>query len=168
MRKKCVWIILAAVLGLALIAGILFFPRHKDKIALTEGLRFEMVPLEVRMHYGAPDEQGTNAASSEMTYVYSRTLCGQEATMYITFVRTTFRYELNRVTVQFETPKTQTDGLYEQVLELCREPYRGIDSYQETSEENETKINISDGADLLECKIKEAQTSVQVVITKVW
>jgi RHS repeat-associated protein len=73
-----------------------------------------------------------------------------------------------RVTVQFETPKTQTDGLYEQVLELCREQYRGIDSYQETSEANETKINISDGADLLECKIKEAQTSVQVVITKVW
>lgn len=113
MRKKCVWIILVAVLGFALIAGILFFPRHKDKIALTEGLRFGMVPLEVRMHYGAPDEQGTSAASSEMTYVYSRTLCGQEATMYITFVRTTFRYELNRVTVQFETPKTQADGLYE-------------------------------------------------------
>lgn len=168
MRKKCVWIILVAVLGFALIAGILFFPRHKDKIALTEGLQFGMVPLEVRMHYGAPDEQETNTASSEMTYVYSRTLCGQEATMYITFVRTTFRYELNRVTVQFETSKTQTDGLYEQVLEMCREQYRGIDSYQETSEANEMKINISDGADLLECKIKEAQTSVQVVITKVW
>lgn len=101
MRKKCVWIILVAVLGFALIAGILFFPRHKDKIALTEGLRFGMVPREVRRHYGAPDEQGTSAASSEMTYVYSRTLCGQEATMYITFVRTTFRFELNRVTVQF-------------------------------------------------------------------
>ena len=70
--------------------------------------------------------------------------------------------------VQFETPKTQADGLYEQVLEMCREQYRGIDSYQETSEANEMKINISDGADLLECKIKEAQTSVQVVITKVW
>ena len=78
MRKKCVWIILVAVLGFALIAGILFFPRHKDKIALTEGLRFGMVPLEVRMHYGAPDEQETSAASSEILSIYFTTLylCG--------------------------------------------------------------------------------------------
>ncbi len=165
MKAKRITVILAAVVLLA-VTAFLFLPRHYEMIPLTDGLRFGMTPAEVRTVYGAPEAAEEWNVSPMRFCTYHAVIDGMPAEYHFRFIRVGLHYELDNMTVHFQSE--EVSKIAESVQKQLRNAYETIDGYYEENIETGFFCAINYGAVCVSCEVQTSSSGVTVFLTRVY
>lgn len=170
MSKRKGWVIVGvvAVILLIVIVWIFVFPKHYEAIAVTDNLKFGMMPFEVRMRYGQPEEIQKNTIAPEITYIYYGDIDGHLATFYFTFTQSLWRYELYRSDIHIDAEEEELPKIYNMFVKRCCDEYQSDDSSYKKNDVNEMLIDITNGATILTCRIWTEQAAINITVIKNW
>ncbi len=169
MKKKVVIPVISAVFLLALfILGVLYFPRHYEKIALLKHVNFGMSPLEIRMIYGAPDETEESDLTPTITYTYHIEFEGNPATYKFSFIHVSQRYELYDVSIQINAKDNQVPMIYDKAIDQCRDEYKDNKGYYEVVSTSSCSLRTNYNAIIMSCDIMKKKDSVLVIFNLVY
>lgn len=165
MKAKRIMVILAAVVILAVFAFLLL-PRHYEMIPLTDDLRFGMTPAEVRAVCGAPEVTEEWNVSPMRFCTYHAVIDGIPAEYHFRFTRVGLHYELDHVTVHFQTD--EVSKLEESVQEQLRSAYETMDGYYEENIETGFICGMNYGAVSVCCEVQSSSSGVTAYLTRVY